>query len=441
MLLRISKHLRFAQALNARPYALIWVGQTLSNLGDSIFLTALAWEVLVLTGSGTSMGLVLLAGIIPRLIFTLIGGVTADRLPRKLVILWSDAGRGVVILLLALLTWMHLLTFWQLVAQSLIFGVVDGFFGPAILSITPDIVEKRDLTSANSLNSLSRNFSQLLGPALGALLITLTSTAGAFAIDALSFAISVAFLLAVRIPARKKEIVVESTGLASQLDQISNETLSSPLVKRNAIKAFFADLGEGMVYVKSSRWIWVTILISSLGNIGIVASLAVAMPKLVHDVYGQGPWLYGLINSMSAIGAFIGLIAVAQATRWKRRGLLAYLAFALANAGILILGLPFPTQSMLFIAPIAGIIFGFGLTFFNTICYTVLYEMVPTEKLGRVVSIDSLGSFGLTPIADALGGIATDHIGPALVFVIGGAFNLILILIPTLLVREIRQLE
>jgi MFS family permease len=162
MLATLTKRLRFARALKSRPYAMIWIGQSISGLGDGIFYIALAWQVLLMTHSGTAMGIVLVASSIPRLAFMLFGGVAADRLPRRMIILWSDGGRGVVVLLISILGFMGILQFWQLVIESLVFGVVDGFFTPAIMAITPDLVEKDDLVSANALNSVSNNVTQFV---------------------------------------------------------------------------------------------------------------------------------------------------------------------------------------------------------------------------------------------------------------------------------------
>jgi len=186
----LGKRLKLLGALRSRPYAMIWIGQTISNVGDWIFNIALAWQVLLMTHSGTAMGIVLIVTMIPRLAFILIGGVTADRLPRRLIILWSDGGRGLIVLLISILGFTGLLQFWHLLIEALIFGVVDGFFNPAILAITPDLVEKDDLASANALVSFSNNIAQLLGPLLGAALIALISPMGAFAANALSFFLS-----------------------------------------------------------------------------------------------------------------------------------------------------------------------------------------------------------------------------------------------------------
>lgn len=421
---------------------MIWIGQTISNLGDGIFNIALAWQVLLMTHSGTAMGIVLIASMIPRLIFVLIGGVAADRLPRRLIILWSDGGRGLLVLLISILGFMGLLQFWHLIVESLIFGVVDGFFNPAIMAITPDLVEKDDLASANALISLSGNLAQLAGPLLGAGMIALFNPMGAFAADALSFLISVAFLLPVRIPERhvKKPLEIQEPPVEGMLIGEDFQIQEEQPVKRRGFRGVMEDVQEGLVYVRASRWLWVTIINSAIGNIGFMATLAVAMPKLIHDAYQQGAWLLGVISATEAIGSMLALVLIGQATRVKKRGLLAYLALSLSCIGILLFGLPFPRVAAPFIAPLASMLVGFGLAFFNTIYFTILHETIPSDKLGRVISLDTLGSFAMIPVGEALGGILTDRIGPALVFVVFGLFNLVIVLIP-LLVREVREME
>jgi MFS family permease len=236
-----DKRLQFARALKSRPYTMIWIGQTISNLGDGIFNIALAWQVLLMTHSGTAMGIVLVASTIPRLVFVLIGGVAADRLPRRLIILWSDGGRGLIVLLISILGFMSLLQFWHLIIEALIFGVVEGFFYPAIMAITPDLVEKDDLASANALNSFSATLAQLLGPMLGAVLIALINPLGAFSVNALSFFISMAFLLPVRIPERHAIKSLETQG--SGVEEAQEEKLA----KRQGFWGVIADVQEGLV--------------------------------------------------------------------------------------------------------------------------------------------------------------------------------------------------
>jgi MFS family permease len=157
-------------------------------------------------------------------------------------------------------------------------------------------------------------------------------------------------------------------------------------------------------------------------------------------VYGQGAWLLGLISATGAVGSILALLVVGQATRVKKRGLMAYLALTLSCVGILIFGLPFPRADAPIIAPLASVLVGFGLAFFNTVWFTILHETIPSDKLGRVISLDTLGSFAMIPVGEAIGGVMTDRLGAALVFIVFGVFNTINSLIP-LLVREVREVE
>src|SRR5260370_526940 len=388
------KRMKFVRALQSRPFAMIWIGQTISNLGDGMFYLALAWQVLLMTHSATAMGIVLIAGMIPRLVFVLIGGVTADRLPRRLIILCSHGGRAVVVLLIPLLAF------------------------PAPLPFCPPIA-----------------------PAF----IALSGPMGAFTAHALSFFISVAFLLPVRTPERhmNKPLQMQEPGVDGTPVEGVPATQGVPAeqrAKRRGMRGILADVGEGMVYVRNSRWLWVTLINAAIGNIGIMASLVTSMPKLVHDVYGQCAWLLGLLGTTEAVGSVLAVRLVGQAPRMKKRGLLAYLSMTLNTAGLLMFGLPFPRAAAPIIAPLASVLVGFGIAFFNTIYFTILHERIPSEKLGRVISLDTLGSFAMIPVGEAVGGILTDHIGPALVFIIFGAFNVVNSLIP-LLVREVRETE
>jgi MFS family permease len=165
--------LRLTQALQSGAFAWFWMGQTTSLLGDGAFRVALAVAVYQLTGSSLAMGLFLTAQILPELLFTLIGGVAADRFPRRLVLACSDVGRAVVVLMIAGLAWLSLLRLWHLLVLALLFGLIGSFFGPAYRAIVPELVIKEHYSSANVLTELGVQLGGLLGPILGAGLIAL----------------------------------------------------------------------------------------------------------------------------------------------------------------------------------------------------------------------------------------------------------------------------
>src|SRR5215472_15208348 len=119
-----ARRIHFARALGSQPFVLLWIGQTVSMLGNGAYTTALAWEVLLLTHSGAAMGAVLVASTAPTLLFLLAGGIAADRLPRRNVMLGSDAGRAGILFVIAALGALHVLTLWHLIVLSVLFGVV-----------------------------------------------------------------------------------------------------------------------------------------------------------------------------------------------------------------------------------------------------------------------------------------------------------------------------
>lgn len=428
-----SLYLRFAKALTSRSFALLWLGQTISSLGNGAFSTALAWEVLLLTNSATAMGAVIIAQSIPMLLFLLLGGVVADLLPRRLIMLWSDTVRAIIVLLIAGLVWLNMLQLWHLVVMSFCFGIVKCFFDPAYQAIRPQLVEKDKLASANALTGLSRKFAILLSPLLGVGLVTFAGPASAFAFNSLSFFISAFFILILRVP---------SLHLSTKSQNASAKPLSpwqNISLYQNASKVLIS-VKEGLSYLTSSKWLWISIVVTSIFNIGYAGSLGVALPKLVHDVYHANVELLGVMITLGATGAIAATMTTDILTRLHRRGIVAYFALLVCCFAIIAMGLPLSQSVGMAVLIIASILNGWGLATFDIIWSTLIQEMIPNDKLGRVDSIDSLASFMFTPIGYALGGIVADQISPSWVFVLGGILGLLAV-ISGLCIRDTRQLK
>jgi MFS family permease len=414
---------RFARALRSRPFALLWLGQTISTLGDGAYLTALAWQVLTLTGSGAAMGIVLIATAVPRVLFLLIGGVIADRLPRRLVMLWADAGRAVAVGTIAVLSYTNTLQFWQLIALGLLFGLSQAFFLPAYQSIAPQLVEIEALPSANALNGLTREIGMLAGPALGALLVANFSTASAFGFDALTFLVSALCLLAVRVPIKPL---------------LAQEGIVEAPAPRRGVRGVFADIREGMGYVAASSWLWVTIAIAAFGN-ALRAPYSVTLPLHVRDFYHYDVGLYGAIFSAFAVGSILATLVVGQVRRLHHRGVVAYSALLVSSLAMMAFALPVPHDLVPAVTLTAGALDGAGIGVFEIIWVTVLQEMIPGEKLGRVTSVDFVGSFLFQPLGLAAIGFLTDAVAtPAIFFACGGLS--LLLNASAFFVRGIREL-
>ena len=386
------------RSLAHRPFALLWAGQTISRVGDFLYEIALAWWVLEKTGSATAMAGVLIFAFTPMLLFLLIGGVAVDRYPRVKLMLASDLLRGAVVALVAALAFSQQLEIWHVYIASLIFGLVDAFFQPAYTALVPDITPHEHLTSANSLTSMSMQIGRIAGPALGAAAIGLGGTAGAFALDGASFFVSAACLM----------------PLLNSSAPPAREAGSPPA-------SVLRDMREGIDTVLGSPVLWISILVFALSNIMLAGPYGVAMPFLVKDYLKADAGTLGLLYAIFPIGYIIGGAWLGRLARIRRRGPTAYIGLMIAGLMLLTFGLPVP----LVVLVLAALINGAALEIESLIWTNILQETVPGERLGRVASIDSLGSFALLPVGYALAGWATDRLGAAPVFVIGGGLTAI----------------
>ncbi len=383
-------------SLSHRSFALLWGGQTVSRLGDSIFVVALAWWVLDTTGSAVAMGTVLIFSTAPELIFLLVGGVAVDRFSRLGLMLASDLLRGAVVGLVALLAWQDRLSLWHLFVLSAVFGTVRAFFYPAYTAVIPDVVPAAALPSANSLRSLSLHGASVVGPAIGGFVVAQGGTPIAFTLDALSFLVSAACLAgAARHPALHRR----------------------PKPATGALR----DLREGFATVLGTPWLWITIAIAGLSNVTLAGPLYAALPLLVRQDLGASVRVYALLNSLSAAGAILAAIWLGRFARLRRRGALTYLAWMVAALMALVMELPVSVVGV----GAAMLIYGAAETMLGLVWTNTLQEeaVVPRERLGRVASIDALGSSALLPVGFGIAGLAADRLGPSTVFIVGGAVS------------------
>jgi len=403
------------KSLTLRPFALLWSGQQLSALGDSIYRVALAWWVLEKTGSATAMSTIFIFASVPMLVFLLAGGVAVDRYPRARVMFLSDILRGLLIGIVALLAFAHRLELWHIYIVSLLFGIVGAFFGPAYRAIVPEIVPRELLPSANGLTTLSLQLAEIAGPALGALIVSTSGSPTAFTLDFLSFVISALCLAPL--------VRLALTGHAPK-----------------ERKSVLHDFREGVEVVRKSSWLSITIVIASLGNITFSAPLAIALPFLVKGYLQGGVGSLGLIYSTIAAGSIggtiLGTVWLERTSGLRARGLFAYGLWIAGGLLIAVFGL---SGTIYAVAPAAFLI-GAAFTVPNLIFITTLQELIPVKVLGRVTSIATLGSVALVPVGSGLVGWATDHVGAPTIFILSGILTALLATL-ALMHPAIRNLE
>ncbi len=402
------------RALQNRPFAFLWSGQTISRLGDSLYRIALSWWVLEKTGSALAMGTVNIASMVPMLIFMLFGGVIVDRLPRSWVMFISDLLRAVLVAGVAILAALKLLEVWHIFIISAIFGIVSSFFEPAYIAVFPEIIETQTLPGANSLTTLSREITGIVGPSLGALIVATGGTPITFGLDAASFFLSALALVPLLKYNRQKQ----------------------PSQKKTQTANILADLLAGFKAVAASPWLWVTILVAALANMVEAGAVTTSLPFLISDSWKLDVKSLGYVYSALSVGAVLMALIMGNSRKLHKRGYVAYASWFIIGIMILLMGI----QKNLLISLAAAALLGAAATSFGLIWTSSLQELVPADLLGRVSSIDYLGSFTLMPVGYALGGWATDKFGAPLVFIVAGCVVAILSLL-ALLHPSIRKMD
>ena len=201
----------------------------------------------------------------------------------------------------------------------------------------------------------------------------------------------------------------------------------------------FLDMRDGFRTILNSTWLRWSLIAATFGFVAYTGGMSVALPRLVFAVYKSGPWLLAAMTTSAAIGGIAGAIFVGQ-VRLRHRGIIAFLAYVLSGLALLVFSLPIAQNIRVFVVLPAACGVGFGMNTMGMIWANLLYELVPNEKLGRVVSADHLGALCMLPVGYVLAGWLSDQFGPTSVFLLGGLMMVVLNSLP-LLLRGIREIE
>jgi MFS family permease len=397
---------RTLQAFRSRDFRLVWSGQTVSLIGNAAFLVAVGWKTLEITGSAGSLGIVLAAEGLAMLATLLIGGALADRYERRRLMIVSDLARLAVVGTLCVVDASGNLTFPLLIAFAVGVGLGDGFFHPAFGGIVPLVVEKPNLASANAMIGISRQMSFMIGPALAAGLYGLTGSATVFAFDAATFAVSLWLLWL----ARPRAIEPEPG------------------------EGTFKEIVAGARYVASVPWLWITIALAAVVLMLVMAPLQALMPQVIKDNFDRGVGSYGLIFTFQAAGMVLGTIIFGQTNPRRHRVVLTYVAWAVNDVCTILFALSHMYEVAVALVFVRGALIAYGIGIWET----VLMELVPENRLSRVISLDFFGSLGLTPVGYALAAVLAGVFAPASIIVAGASIAMVLWLAP-LTLRSVRE--
>jgi MFS family permease len=380
--------------LRLRDFRLLFTGQTVSTIGDQIFPVAVTIAVLDTTGNDAgAVGAVLAARWVALVLFVLVGGVWADRLPRKAVMMGADAFRAVAVLGLALMPSHPPL--WVMAGLVFLVGGGEAFFRPAYGAMLPAIVPEDRRPAANALTSVSQRTAAIVGPGLGAALVTLIGVRTAFFVDAATFLVSLAALLLLREPPRE------------------------PAPRQSAL----LDVREGFAAVWAQRWAAAVLAVAALQLMLTFAPEMVLLPVIGRREFG-GDAVYGIALSLFSLGGLIGALV---AMRWRPRHPGSVSLYGLMPFGLVPLSLTMPFAQWWIL--VCYFVAGLALEPFIVYWTSALQREFPPHQLARVTSIDWLCSFALMPLGLALTGPAVDAVGETTVLWVG----VLAAVVPTLL--------
>jgi MFS family permease len=379
-------------ALRSRDFRLLWLSQSVSVIGDALVIVAIGLYVTRLTGNPGDVGVVLAGYSIPLVVFVLVGGVIADRLPRQQVMVVTDLIRAALHGTLAVLIATNTVRVWHMVVIGVLFGTAEAFFRPAYTGLVPQTVAEDDIQGAQALGGVSREVASFASPALATALVLGVGGAVAFGLDAATFLISAALLSRVRARAR---------GEAGERATVVRE------------------LREGWRAVRERSWVWGTIAAFSAALLVALAPFFVLGAAVAEKVYGTEA-VFGLTNAAWGVGTVTGALIGA---RWRpQRPMLTGMLAAIPWPGAIALFGAGPPLGVLYPAMAVA---GLGIGLFAVWWETALAQRIPPHLLSRVSAWDWMGSLALLPAGYLLAGPIAHALGDVRVMIGGGLIGMI----------------
>ncbi len=389
---------RIFLSLRQRNYRFYFFGQLISLTGSTMQDIGLIWLVLQVTHSAFQVGLVGALEALPVLLFSLIGGVLADRWPKRQVLLWTRGASMVQAFVLWALLVTATVQVWQIYVLALLLGLMDSAGRPAAHSFTVELVGREDLSNAMALSSLLFNVTRIAGAALSGVVIAAGGTALLFLLNALSFVAALAALLL-----------------------LTPGDLHAQAVKVGPRQTTWESLREGLSYVRGSPALASIIMVGGLVLL-CGANFGVVLPFLSTDVLHTGVQGFGFLSAATGVGSLV--IALGMAWRNLRatlpRVLIGALIFALLEAALAFSR--FYPLSLLLIAGVSGAEIAF-----TTLALTMVQTIAPDHLRGRVMSVLTVSFDGSLPLGYVLMGWLTGRYGAPAALLIGAVLSALVV--------------
>ncbi len=364
-------------ALGERDFRLLFLGTTVTTIGDRLAGIALAFAVLDL-GSATALGIVFAVRQGVEACVVLFGGVIADRLPRNLVLTGASLVQAVAQGATAYVVLTGSGGVSAIVVLQAVYGLGAGVVLPAEVGLVPQTVSASRLQQANALQGLTRNVVGVLGPALGGALVVAGSPGTALAVDAATFLVCALLLSRIRVAAR--------LGAAARRTSMLHE------------------LRVGWRVFTSRTWLWASVVLFGIGNLVFAAWIVLGPLVAKQELGGAGPW--ALVLTVGGIGSVVGSV-VAMRIRPKRPLVACTIAAVPISFQLVALALVVPV----WVLALTSFAAGAGIAVHLTLWFTLFQREIPEEVQSRVSAYDTFGSFVLMPLGMALAGPIAATIG------------------------------
>jgi MFS family permease len=390
-------------------YRLWFFGQVVSMMGTWMQSTAQGYLVYQLTRSTAYLGLVAFVGGVATWLFTLFGGVVADRISRRNLMVITQTTMLVLAFILGGLTFANIVRPWHVLILAFLLGVANAFDAPARVSFVMEMVPREDMTNAIALNSTMFNIATVVGPSVAGLTYAAFGPAWCFILNGLSFIAVIVALLLMRI---KLEV--------------------QPLRRSNAL----AEIGEGLHYVFTNR-----LVLSLTGSVGLVAmfgfGLMNLLPAWATDVLHGNEVTNGLLVSARGFGALVSALMLASMTRHKIRGKLWMVGFLVAPAAMFF----FAWVRWLPLSLAVLAVIGWGMMMMTNNSNAMIQSRVPDNLRGRVMGVYALVFNGFIPIGALLAGGIAQKLGSPVTVIICAGVLMIFVLATWVFLPEIRRQE
>ena len=398
---------RTFKAFESRDFRLLWAGACTSSIGTWMQTLAQSWLVLEISGNPFYLGLDSFLGQIPIFLLSLVGGVVADRMDRRHLLVASQVIQMACATLLATLFLVGVVEVWHILSLSFVVGVAQAFGGPAYQALIPTLVKSEDLPNAIAMNSVQFNLARILGPVLGGLALTQLGAAWCFYLNGISYMAPIIALLIVRSHFRPKP------DQGSMLDSMK----------------------QGIAFIRGRAGMEALIVLAFLMTM-LGLPLIVFLPVFARDIFQRGPSGYTLFLVTSGVGSITGALLVATFHHGRRKGLIALVNLVLL--GIAIVG--FSQSRML---PLSCAILFLGsaaLIMVFTLIGSLVQEITADEMRGRVMSVYNVAFRGGMPFGSLISGKFVRDFGAPAVLAVNGVLLSLLGVSFLIARKKVRQL-